>query len=153
LPVFDYRQARAILEGFEAEAEMPLLEADARALTLRLAADGVRGRLGAGANLPQVPPLRAGAELHGRWGDWVAEGSLWHYLRQDRIAPYETPTAGYTLLGASLSRRWTLDHGTLLAFVNGSNLGDSLARRHSSPLKDFAPLPGRSVTVGLRLEL
>ena len=153
LPVFDYRQGRATLDGFEAELEVPLLATDDRTLTLRLAADGVRGRLGSGADLPQVPPLRAGAELHGRWGDWVAEGSAWQYLRQDRIAPYETPTAGYMLLGASLSRRFTLDHGTLLAYVNGSNLGDSLARRHSSPLKDFAPLPGRSVTVGLRLEL
>jgi iron complex outermembrane receptor protein len=153
LPVFDYRQGRATLDGFEAEAEMPLLDADARALTLRLAADGVRGRLRAGANLPQMPPLRAGAELRGRWGDWVAEASAWHYLRQGQTAAFETPTAGYTLLGASLSRHWTLEHGTLLTFVNGSNLGDSLARRHSSPLKDFAPLPGRSVTVGLRLEL
>jgi hypothetical protein len=41
----------------------------------------------------------------------------------------------------------------LLTFLNGSNLGDQLARRSTSPLKAIAPLPGRSVTLGLRLAL
>lgn len=153
LPVFDYRQGRATLEGFEAEAEAPLFERDGRRLALRLAADAVRGRLADGHDLPQIPPLRAGAELQGHAGPWSAEVSLWQHLRQDRVAAYETPTAGYTLLGATLSRRWQLERGSLLGFLNASNLGDTLARRHSSPLKDIAPLPGRSITVGLRLEL
>jgi iron complex outermembrane receptor protein len=153
LPVFEYRQSRATLEGFEAEAETPLVEGNGRRLTLRLAADAVRGQLADGADLPQIPPLRVGAELQARIGDWNGEISIWHHLRQDAIAPYESATAGYTLLGATLSRRWQLEHGSLLGFVNAGNLGDVIARRHSSPLKDIAPLPGRSVTVGLRLEL
>ncbi len=152
LPVFEYRQGRATLTGFEAQGELPLLEADGRRLSLRLAADAVRGQLADGDPLPQIPPLRLGAELQAHAGPWSAELSVWQHLRQDRVAPYETDTAGYTLLGASLSRRWQLDHGSLLGFVNASNLGDAVARRHSSPLKDVAPLPGRSVTVGLRLE-
>ena len=36
-------------------------------------------------------------------------------------------------------------------FVRGSNLTDQDARRHSSPLKDLVPLPGRSFHVGLRI--
>jgi len=153
LRVYDYRQGRATLEGFEAQAETLLFGSGGRTLKLRLSADSVQGRLATGGDLPQMPPMRVGAELHATTNGWTGELSAWHAFRQGAVAEFETPTAGYTLLGASLSRRWTLPHGTLLTFVNGSNLGNVIARRSTSPLKDVAPLPGRSVTVGLRLEL
>jgi iron complex outermembrane receptor protein len=35
--------------------------------------------------------------------------------------------------------------------VRAQNLGNREARDHASFLKEFAPLPGRSVRVGLRL--
>ena len=37
------------------------------------------------------------------------------------------------------------------AFLRATNLSDREARPHTSFLKDLAPLPGRSVTVGVRL--
>jgi len=37
------------------------------------------------------------------------------------------------------------------AFLRGSNLTDREARPHPSFLKDLAPLPGRSLTAGVRL--
>jgi iron complex outermembrane receptor protein len=153
LPVFDYRQGGATLQGVEAVADLPLIERDAGALGLHAAGDYVQGRLRNGGDLPQIPPLRLGGELRWTAPDWNAGVSAWRYFRQDAVAVLETPTAGYTLLGASLNRHWTLAHGALHAFANASNLGNVLARRHSSPLKDIAPLPGRSVTIGLRLEL
>ena len=154
LPVFNYRQAAANFVGFEAEVTLPLLQAGSRLLDLRLAADRVQGELADGSKLPQLPPLHFGAELLGTWGNWNASASLWRYSAQNNVAANETPTEGYTLVGASLNHRWTLgDGGSLLMFINGSNLTDQLARRHSSPLKDIAPLPGRSVTAGLRLAL
>ena len=153
LPLFDYRQAGATFQGFEAVAELPLIERDAGALGLRVSTDYVRGQLRPGGNLPQVPPLRFGGELQWTASDWNAGVSAWRYVAQNDVATYETPTAGYTLLGTSLNRHWQLAHGSLHAFLTGSNLADQIARRHSSPLKDIAPLPGRSVTVGLRLEL
>jgi iron complex outermembrane recepter protein len=42
--------------------------------------------------------------------------------------------------------------GDVLVFLRGSNLLDEDARRHSSPLKEIAPLPGRSAHLGLRAE-
>lgn len=154
LPVFNYRQADARFMGFEAEVTLPLLQGGSRALDLRLAADRVQGELADGTKLPQLPPLHVGAELLGTWGNWNAAASVMRYSAQHDVAANETPTAGYTLLGASLNHRWTLgDGGSLLMFINGSNLTDQLARRHSSPLKAIAPLPGRSVTAGLRLAL
>jgi iron complex outermembrane receptor protein len=37
-------------------------------------------------------------------------------------------------------------------FLRGSNLLDEDARQHASPLKDIAPLPGRSFHLGARAE-
>jgi iron complex outermembrane receptor protein len=39
-----------------------------------------------------------------------------------------------------------------MVYLRGENLLDEDARRHTSPLKEFAPLPGRSVGAGVRLE-
>jgi iron complex outermembrane receptor protein len=154
LPVFNYKQADANFVGFEAEVTLPLLQGGDHRLDLRLAADSVQGKLADGSKLPQLPPLHFGGEVLGSWGNWNASASVWRYTAQNNVASYESPTDGYTLVGASLNHRWTLgDGGSLLMFINGSNLTDQLARRHSSPLKDIAPLPGRSVTAGLRLAL
>ena len=68
---------------------------------------------------------------------------------QSKLASNELPTAEFTLLNAEVS--WTLPRPDLLVFVRGTNLGDEEARRHTSPLKDLVPLPGRSLTLGLRL--
>ena len=37
-------------------------------------------------------------------------------------------------------------------FVKGTNLTDELAYNHASFLKQFAPLPGRSVEIGLKFD-
>ena len=47
---------------------------------------------------------------------------------------------------------WTFDQPEVLVFLRGTNLGDEDARRHTSPLKDLVPLPGRSVSLGLRYD-
>jgi iron complex outermembrane receptor protein len=39
---------------------------------------------------------------------------------------------------------------TLEAFVQGRNLGNEDARVATSYLRDYAPLPGRNVIVGIR---
>ncbi len=154
LPVFRYRQADARFRGFEAQLQWPLWQDGARELTLDLGADHVRGQLRGGGNLPQMPPWRLGAGLSFESAGWKAGVSAWRYARQDRVAEYETPTDGYTLLEARVEHHWVLRTGQRLsATLRGGNLADQLARRHSSPLKDIVPLPGRSVTLSLRLAL
>jgi iron complex outermembrane receptor protein len=37
-------------------------------------------------------------------------------------------------------------------FLRGTNLLDEDIRQHTSPLKDLAPLPGRSLHAGVRFE-
>jgi iron complex outermembrane receptor protein len=38
----------------------------------------------------------------------------------------------------------------MLMFLRGSNLLDEELRRHVSPLKEYVPLPGRSLLLGVR---
>jgi iron complex outermembrane receptor protein len=151
LPVYVYRQRDAEFHGVEGAVEFPLWSGGERTLTGRLGADYVRGKLSGGDNLPQMPPLRiTGAveydagPLHG------ALGFAW-YDDQGDLAANELPTDGYTLVDFELSYRWELRQTGLLFFLKGSNLLDEEARRHSSPLKDVVPLPGRSLTMGVRI--
>jgi iron complex outermembrane receptor protein len=160
LPVSVYLQADADFTGLEAELELPAIPLGGGSLSTRLVADTVRAELAAGGDLPQIPPLRVGAELRYARGIWSAGLAAHRYDEQDRVAANELPTDGYTMLGADLS--WRLPLGGIdggangerhwLVYLRGSNLLDEDARRHTSPLKEFAPLPGRSLGAGVRLE-
>jgi iron complex outermembrane receptor protein len=68
---------------------------------------------------------------------------------QDRIAGFELPTDGYTLLNASLVVHPFTAQPDLKVFLDGRNLTNVEAREHASFLKDVAPLPGRSLRLGV----
>ncbi len=153
LPLFRYTQGDAELYGFEGEITVPLYRAGGRQFEMRLASDFVRGRLDEGGDLPQMPPLRYGMELHYERGALHLGAETYRYARQDHIGANERETPGYTLLAADMSYRWAFGDKSVLLFLRGSNLLDEDARRHPSPLKETAPLPGRSVHAGIRAEL
>ncbi|HAE10323.1 MAG TPA: hypothetical protein DCG39_01635 [Opitutae bacterium] len=77
-------------------------------------------------------------------------------MKQDKVAVHgahsEEPTAAYSLLNAFAS--YDVDFGGSVGelFVRGYNLTDELAYNHASVLKQYAPLPGRSVEVGLKFD-
>lgn len=152
LPVFDYLQAGAKLYGYEAEVIFPLLGNSDDSLDLRLASDYVRGKLDDGSNLPQIPPLRVGAGLHYETGPWHAGVEAFYNTKQDDVIENELPTDSYTMLDLDVSYRLPLGDSHLLVFARGSNLLDEEARLATSPLKDIAPLPGRSFHLGARAE-
>ena len=87
-------------------------------------------------------------------GPW--EGSLLvrRVFKQDRIAAsQETETAAYTDLRLGVAYNYALTDGNLLSiFARGDNLLDEVVRHHSSFVKDQAPLPGRNLMVGARLQ-
>ncbi|MCZ8131976.1 MAG: TonB-dependent receptor [Steroidobacteraceae bacterium] len=150
--VYEFRQDDARTWGVEAEVEFPLLSTARGDLGARLAGDYVRGELADGGPLPQLPPLRVGAELAWKTPRFEAGASVYRYAEQDRVAEFERPTDGYTLLGLDVSWRVASAGGQALLFARASNLLDEEARRHTSPLKEFAPLPGRSFTAGVRFD-
>jgi iron complex outermembrane recepter protein len=151
LPVFEALQGGATLYGYEAEILFPLDLANGGTLEFRLASDFVRGKLKEGGNLPQMPSQRFGGGLHYEMGTWHAGLEAFYNLKQDDIAQYELPTDAYTAVNADVSTRVQMGDSTLFVFLRGSNLLDEEIRQASSPLKDRVPLPGRSVSAGVRL--
>ncbi|MFO7276341.1 MAG: TonB-dependent receptor [Pseudomonadota bacterium] len=153
LPVWRYTQRDARFTGFEAQLHLPEIATPAGTFATRLMADYVRGRFAGGGDLPRMPPLRAGAQLELARDRFAASLSAVYHDAQDRVADEELPTDGYTMVDLDLSWRVSLGTRDLLLFLRGENLLDEDARRHVSPLKDLAPLPGRAVAGGIRLTL
>jgi iron complex outermembrane recepter protein len=152
LPIVQYQQADAEFTGFEADLRLPPVEVPVGTLSTRLMADYVRAKLKDGGDLPQIPPLRVGGELNLDRDALSAGLSLMYYDKQDRTGPNELPTDGYTMLNMDVSYRMPVHNRTMLLFLRGENLLDEEARRHTSPLKDVAPLPGRAAAAGVRFE-
>jgi iron complex outermembrane receptor protein len=151
VPIFVYTQADADFSGLEAEVFVPLMSDGTNGVDLRLFADYVRGELTSGEPLPRLPPVRYGArfEYHNERLLVGLEGA--RYDEQDDIAPYETETAGYLSMNADVRWRLVGVMGVELElFLNASNLGDEEARKHTSFVKDVAPLPGRNYALGIR---
>ncbi len=145
----EYRQQDAVLTG--AEGEVRFQVTDATAFTLF--GDHVRGKLrNGGGDLPRIPADRLGVRLDQSFSPALS-GQLEFYRvqRQDELAIYETETGGYNMLGAGLSYAGSLKQGDYLIYLKGNNLLDEKARQHTSFIKDEVLLPGRNLTVGVRL--
>jgi iron complex outermembrane receptor protein len=151
LPIFAYTQGDADFTGLEAELFVPLLADGGHEVDLRLFTDYVRGELATGESLPRLPPLRYGARFEYHNEQLLVGLEATRYADQDDVAPFEEETAGYMLVNADVRWRFGGDAGPgLELFVNASNLGDEEARKHTSFVKDIAPLPGRNYAVGIR---
>ena len=69
---------------------------------------------------------------------------------QRRNAPVETETSGFTLVNAAVNWRPLESRPHLTLGLAANNLFDVNARRHTSLLKDYAPLAGRDFRLSLR---
>jgi iron complex outermembrane receptor protein len=151
LPVRRWSQADARFRGMEAEATFHLAGNASGDYDLRIWGDTVRASLDGGGNLPRMPSARTGTELSWRNDDWRASIGVTRYFRQDHVAAFESPTPGFTLVGARVA--WTFletDRGGWEAYLDGSNLANQTARLSTSLIKDQAPQAGRSISVGIR---
>lgn len=148
--VQNFTQAGARFYGAEAEVLFTLKPDE---IDLRLFTDYVRGKLNNGGNVPRMTPLRFGLEFNHKTGPWTANVSATRVMRQNTTAELETTTPGYTLVNVEVSFRIkeTRSNGIRI-FLQGKNLLNEEMRVHTSFLKNFAPLPGRALVVGLRGE-
>lgn len=110
----------------------------------------VRAEFEDGENVPRIPPHRLGGGLYYRDANWAAGVTLLHAFDQDEIGFGETPTKGYTLLGATAS--YTFGKGVggeiqpdVTIGVKADNLLDDEVRNHVSFKKDEVLEPGASV--------
>lgn len=148
----DYAQAGADFHGFELETGYRLIERGPLRLDARLFADSVRGELRNGSNLPRITPERFGGGFDAELGALSGSISLTRVERQHRVAVLETETEGYALLSADLAYTLTAGDTRTTFYLRGRNLLDEEARRHTSLLKDRAPLPGVTLLAGVRIE-
>jgi iron complex outermembrane recepter protein len=116
--------------------------------------DAVRAKFDDGTNVPRIPPYRIGGGVYLRAEGWFARVNLLHAFAQNRIAPNETPTAGYDDLRAELSYTRPLDPALYGASevtlgLQGRNLLDADIRNAASFKKDEILLPGRNLRLFL----
>jgi iron complex outermembrane receptor protein len=143
-----FEQAPAHIQGAEAELTWNQL---GMGWNGRLFADGSRGKLDIGDNLPLQPADRVGASVGYRQADWRAGLSWTHARGQDRLASFEgTTTPAYNLVDANFSYTQKLEKLDLTWFVLAKNLLNQDIRLSTSLLKDISPLPGRNLAFGVR---
>ena len=113
--------------------------------------DYVRGKFtGDSGNLPRIPAMRAGVRLNADWAQWGAGLEFTRIFRQSKIASYESETEGYNRVDALVTYDTELAGANTQVYLRGNNLLDKLAYNHASFISRVAPLPGRSVLVGVR---
>ncbi len=151
LLLLNYEQRNASFLGAEFETTAHLLHDHHGRLDVRLWADYVRGRLSGGGYLPRMTPLRFGSAFDYVRGPWRGRVDVMRVHKQTDTAPLETDTAGYTMLNVQLDYRFDRGRINYNLFMRGANLLNEEARRHTSFLKDQAPLPGRSGLAGVRI--
>ncbi|UVO55197.1 TonB-dependent receptor [Sphingomonas sp. SUN039] len=153
LPVFQFNQASATYYGFEGEASVKLAQLGDYAINLDGVGDYTRATVSGGGPVPRIPPLRLLGGLEAQSDRIDARAEVEWTADQNRVAAFETPTRGYTMVNASLA--WhPLGKGNRTSVVlSASNIFNAEARRHASFLKDFAPLAGRDVRVSARFAL
>lgn len=110
-----------VLHGFEAQVAWQLSDE----LKVDVFSDFVRARLEEGGDLPRTPPLRFGSQLSYQTDNLSAHIHITRYQEQDRIAPEETATDGYTLVDASISYDLSVLNQDLSIYLRGSNLTDT----------------------------
>lgn len=153
LQLLQYSQADARFTGLEGQVRQRLN----RQWHLTVFGDAVRARLSDGSALPRIAPARAGLRLDTQWSNnaWNAHIEWMHTARQNRVAAFETSTAGFGMLGLGLSYSAAPVGSNAQSawqwYLKGSNLTNRLAYAHTSFIKNAAPLMGRSITMGVKV--
>lgn len=151
LPVFQSSQADATYYGFEAQATVTLARFGDWKVDADGLADYVHATVPGVGPVPRIPPLRLLGGISATSGLLDGRVEVEHSFDQDRVAPVETPTPGYTLVNASVGvRPFGEGRNKPEILLSANNIFDVDARRHASFLKDFAPLSGRDLRVTLR---
>jgi len=151
LPVFQYFQRDATYYGFEASASVVFARAGGFDFIADGVADYVRAKIdNGGGPVPRIPPLRllGGLKAHSDSLDLRAEVE-WSDS-QNRVATFETPSEGFTMVNATAAWRPFGKEGGVTLLASANNIFDVNARRHASFTKDYVPLSGRDIRVSAK---
>lgn len=148
LGIFRYQQADASFEGIELSAETQLM----RWLVVSGGFDALRAENEqTGLPLPLIPAnrFRVGVRLVGSTFGSIRMPYLTlstvTTFEQNRVAPFESETDGYTLFNMTVGGDFSLWDERISASVEVRNLFDIAYRSHLSRYKTYALNPGRNV--------
>lgn len=149
LPVYAYLAADADLYG----AEVQLSYNVNSNFTLTAQGDYIRAKVKQSetGNLPRIPPIKAIISADYKTQDFTLMAQVTHMFEQNKVAELESATDAYTLVDINASYYTNLLDTDAELFLRGRNLLDEEGRVHTSFLKDLAPIQGRSLELGIRL--
>ncbi len=146
--LIEYTQQDAEFTGVEGELRHQFTPVFSAAVF----GDYVRGRLtGGDGNLPRIPAGRAGVRGNFKWQQWSGGVEYARVFAQKDIAAYEDTTPGYNMVNAVVAYRGQYGATGYEVYLRGTNLLNKLAYNHASFISSVAPLPGRSVLLGVRM--
>ncbi|MFZ2987079.1 TonB-dependent receptor [Ideonella sp.] len=153
VPEYVFRGVRARLAGLELDGHARLLEGPWQ-LDLSGGLDVIRAtNRDSGQPLPRIAPLRISLGLDAVHGAMQAGVQVRHTTAQNRVPTGDTSTPAATIVSASVaySQRWSA--ADALWFLKADNIGNELAYSATAvrTVRELAPLPGRSISAGLRL--
>jgi iron complex outermembrane receptor protein len=153
LPCFQYQQDDARYWGVEAQLTANLFQVGDYRINADVLGDYVRATIVDLGPVPRIPPARVLGGLEAQGDRLTARAEVERVFDQNRTAAFETRTDGYTLVNASVSLQPFGKESKTTLLVSANNIFDVDARRHSSFLKDFAPLAGRDIRATVRVGL
>lgn len=150
LPVFRYFEGKATYYGLEGEVSAELFRFRGFKFIGDVVADYVRATVKGPGPVPRIPPMRVLAGFEAQSNRWDGRFEVERVARQDRVAAFETPTDGFTLVNASVAwRPWGRSRESVL-ILSANNIFDVEARRHASFTKGFVPMAGRDIRLSAR---
>lgn len=157
LDVYAYRQDKARLRGLEGSARLRL-QSTPSTVDLELRADTLQARnTTTGEPLPRIAPSRLAAHWIWSWGGWNARAGFRHSASQRDVPGGQLATPAHTLWNAALTYTVAGGRATQVWYARVDNITDALAYPATSILTQTAPgkapLPGRSIKLGLRVSL
>ncbi|MCC3215182.1 TonB-dependent receptor [Chryseobacterium sp. X308] len=110
-----------------------------------------------GDYMPNMPTSRFGFNLEGTLQNFSVNLSLDHYLQQKYLGKNinpELPMPAFSLLNARFSYKdSSLGLGDLEYYIIGNNLLNAEARLQNSQLKFLSPLPGITISAGVKITI
>lgn len=148
LPEAQFRAVRAVFKGMEFDGKFGLTDN----LDLTVRGDYVHARDETNSDhLPRIAPLRLGAGLLYKLGNFSARLDTLHAFKQNDTADNELKTDSYTDVTALVAYKLPTKFNVEL-FAKANNLLNDEIREHASFLKDISPAGERSILIGARAD-
>lgn len=152
LPIYLFQNNDATFLGFEMKGAVHFIDNSGENLSIDIQPDYVHAQnRDLDTPLPRITPfrIRSGINYY-RENLFRIRLEAQNVLRQERTAFMESETPGYTMLNLMISKEIPIKSSVAELFLRGTNLLNETAREHTSFIKDIAPLPGASVSAGVR---